>query len=333
MVDIQWLQGRNMLVVTGANGFIGSALVWDLNQAGYTDIIAVDTVTPNERSEPLKNSKYKKFIHTDELLPFLKDDSNDIQCIFHMGACSSTSEMNREYLKTNNTEYTQHLFEYCTNKNISFIYASSGAVYGDGKNGFNDTTNADSFKPLNPYGESKINFDSWVEKQSSTPPQWYGLRFFNVYGPNEYHKGEMSSVVYKAFLQINESGQLKLFKSNHPNYADGEQMRDFVYVKDITRWMIELFQKKSIASGIYNMGYGEARTWVDLAKNVFVGMNKDFKIEWIEMPDKFKNQYQYFTEADISKLKAQGLSSPQWPIEKGVLDYVTQYLMTEDPYL
>lgn len=325
-----------MFVVTGANGFIGSALVWDLNKMGITNILCVDPASIKQRPEPLNNASYSKFTDEKDFLKKVLDrDSslNSIKAIFHMGACSSTTEMDTEYLRVNNTEYTQHLFEYCAENDIPFIYASSGAVYGGGEHGFDDKTDNEVFKPLNPYGDSKLNFDKWVVKQTTTPTHWYGLRFFNVYGPNEYHKGEMSSVVFKAFKQIRETAKLKLFRSHNKNYEDGKQLRDFVYVKDITRWMIELYENKNAKSGIYNLGYGQARTWLDLATNVFKNMNKELNIDWIDIPIHIRHQYQYFTEANISKLKEQGLSTPQWTIEKGVEDYLQNYLLTDDPNL
>ena len=323
-----------MIIVTGANGFIGSAMVWELNQSGIDDIICTDTVRPEDRPELLKGLKFRQFVHTDEVLPLLRESSllKDCQAIFHMGACSSTLEKNVDYLRVNNTEYTQHLFELCTLHNVPYIYASSGAVYGGGENGFDDRTPPDTFSPLNPYGASKLNFDKWVVQQATTPDSWYGLRFFNVYGPNEYHKGPMSSVAYKAFKQINETGRLKLFRSHHPDYKDGEQKRDFVYVKDITRWMLELLNKPDTANGIYNMGYGEARTWLDMAKGIFACMDRTLDIDWIDIPEDLRKQYQYFTEAKMDKLKDQDLSLPHWPLEKGIEDYIKKYLLTAHPH-
>ena len=324
-----------MVIVTGANGFIGSALVYDLNQNGVSDILCVDTITPQQRPAPLKHLKYTNFIKTDEFFSYLDQSKDTIECIFHMGACSSTTELDVEYLKKNNTDYTHHLFLYCRDQNIPFIYASSGAVYGDGSMGFSDNTPPETFKPLNPYGWSKLNFDVLALKEKSPPHRWYGLRFFNVYGPNEYHKlnDDMCSIVYKAYLQIQKSKKLKLFRSHHPDYKDGEQMRDFVYIKDITRWMIELWQTPSITSGIYNLGFGEARTWIDLASIIFESLNEELTIDWIDIPDGLRQRYQYFTEANISKLKSQGLSLPQWPIEDGVKDYILNFLNFNERHL
>lgn len=323
-----------MFVVTGANGFIGSVMVWELNQAGYTDILAVDSVSREERPEPLKKVKIADFISSDQLFDYLSPERcQDIECIFHMGACSSTTETDEEFLKRNNTEYSQKLFEICRDAQIPYIYASSGAVYGNGSLGFSDQKDPAQYKPLNLYGWSKANFDVWATRQDKTPPVWYGLRFFNVYGPNEYHKGPMRSVVHKAFEQIKDNGQLKLFRSHRSDYEDGKQMRDFVYVKDITRWMLELYKDQKAESGIYNMGYGQARTWLDLAENVFTNMKQPFKIDWMDIPENIRDQYQYYTEAEMGKLLSQGLSEPQWPLEKGIKDYVSNYLMSEDPFV
>jgi ADP-L-glycero-D-manno-heptose 6-epimerase len=250
-----------------------------------------------------------------------------------MGACSSTTETDEEYLKRNNIEYTQKLWEFCARKGKPYIYASSGATYGDGKLGFDDATPPETFKPLNLYGWSKLKFDIWAMQQTQTPSRWYGLRFFNVFGPNEYHKGEMSSVAFKAFNQIRETGKLKLFVSHNPDYKDGEQLRDFVYVKDITRWMWEIMNKPAMKSGIYNMGYGKARTWLDLAKATFQATGKPMQIDWIQVPANIRDQYQYFTEAKMDRLMGQGLSKPEWPLEKAIPDYVNGYLKAKDPYL
>lgn len=328
-----------MIIVTGSNGFIGSALVWELNQSGREDIVCVDTVSLNERAELLHKRRFQKFLLKDQIWSFLETPEaiSSVETIFHMGACSSTTELNVEFLNENNVEYTRRLWNWCTQHKKKFIYASSGAVYGDGSKGFDDNTPPSEFKPLNPYGESKAAFDRWAVQQKATPPVWLGLRFFNVYGPNEYHKGDMSSVVFKAFGQITKTGQLKLFRSHHPDYEDGKQMRDFVYVKDVTRWMHELMLKNDVRSGIYNMGFGKARTWLDLASAVFSNMGKEMKIEWMDVPEDMRPRYQYFTEAKMDRLLGLGLSAPQWPIEKGVADYVKNYLakstMGQDSFL
>lgn len=322
-----------MIIVTGANGFIGSAMVWQLNQEGFTDIVAVDSVSLSERNL-LKKLKTSQFLLKNEIWPFLDSAAQDGKphWIIHMGACSSTTETNWEFLKENNLEYSQKIFQWCARHQVNLIFASSAATYGAGENGFDDTTAPEKLKALNLYGESKGQFDRWTLNQSSTPPHWYGLKFFNVYGPHEYFKDSMASLVFKAYHQVKNTQELGLFKSHHPDYKDGEQVRDFIYVKDVTRWMVELMNKKP-ANGIYNMGFGQPRTWLDLASAVFSSMQKPLKIRWMDVPLNIRDQYQYFTQAKMDKWKSQNLSPAQWPLEKAVKDYVTNYLSQEDPYL
>lgn len=327
-----------MVIVTGANGFIGSAIVWQLNQKGIPVLACVDTVSTTERPELLAKKKFSRFLLKDQIWNFLElpETIQNTTWVVHMGANSSTTETNWEHLYENNTMYTQRLFEWCAKHKKGFIYASSAATYGAGELGYSDETDSEKLKPLNLYGESKVLFDRWaikhVNAKDTTPPNWYGLKFFNVYGPNEYHKGPMSSVAFKAFHQIKDTGSLKLFNSYNPQYKDGEQMRDFVYVKDVTEWIVELMGQKP-KSGIYNMGFGKARTWNDLASSVFSAMEKQKNIQYTDMPENIRGQYQYFTEANMNKWLAAGMSAPKWSIEKGVGDYVKNYLMQKDPYL
>ena len=320
-----------MFIVTGANGFIGSQMVHFLNTKGITNIICIDSVTPLQRPQPLATCDYSEFMQPAQIFDYLKNSGDEVQCLFHMGACSDTQEMNIQFLHENNTEYTNQLFQACCKlPQCTFIYASSGAIYGQGDKGFSDSTPPDQFEPLNPYGWSKLNSDIWILEQLKKPQRWYGLRFFNVYGPNEYHKKDMRSVVHKAYHQIIASGKLKLFKSYSPDYADGKQMRDFIYVKDVTEWMWQIYLNKNLPSDIYNMGYGRARTWLDLAKAVFDSLNKQLNIECIDMPETLRPRYQYFTEAKMKKFLAQGMPSPKWSLEEGVEDYVKNYLQKGD---
>jgi ADP-L-glycero-D-manno-heptose 6-epimerase len=322
-----------MIIVTGANGFIGSAMIWQLNQAGIEDIIAVDSVNLKSRNL-LQKRKYSHFYEANELWSFLttEDTRKKLTWIIHLGACSSTTETNWDFLYANNFQYSQRIFEWCAQNQKNLIYASSAATYGSGENGFDDSFNSEKLKPLNLYGESKVIMDRWAVKQKATPQHWYGLKFFNVFGPNEYEKGDQASVAFKAFHQIQKASELGLFKSYNPQFGDGEQLRDFIYVKDVTRWMSELMLKKPV-SGIYNMGFGQARTWLDIANALFKAMDKDLKINWLEMPENIKNQYQYFTEARMQKWKQAGLSEPEWPLDKAIDDYVKNYLSQTDPWL
>ncbi len=327
-----------MIIVTGANGFIGSAIIWELNQSenngGIKDIIAVDSVDLTTRPEPLKKRQFSRFLSKDQLWDFLSlaETQKSVNLVIHMGANSSTTETHWEHLYENNTFYTQRLFEWCAHYEKDFIYASSAATYGAGELGYSDSTDPEQLRPLNLYGKSKNIFDQWVKRQTKTPPHWYGLKFFNVYGPNEYHKGPMASLVYKAYHQIKIDHQLKLFKSYLPQYKDGEQMRDFVYVKDVTAWILELSKKKP-TNGIYNMGFGQARTWLDLARPIFKSMEINQNVQFIDMPENIRHQYQYFTEANMKKWFSAGMSTPRWSLEAGVKDYVENHLLQLDPNL
>ncbi len=325
-----------MIIVTGATGFIGSAFVWNLNHIGIENIVCVDDYGTGEKWRNLSKRRFFDFVKIEDIQPFLEKNSKEIEWIIHMGANSSTTETDGDAIFKSNYEYTKNLFEWCTKNNKHFMYASSAATYGDGRLGYDDNTASSELKPLNLYGYSKVLFDRHFEMkrqlEQKLPPTCIGIKFFNVFGPNEYHKGDMSSVVFKSFHQIQKNGGIKLFKSHRQEFRDGEQMRDFVYVKEVTHWMQQLMDKKNI-HGIFNMGYGKARTWLDLSTQVFKNMNKPVKIDYIDIPENLRDKYQYFTEAKISKLVELGLDAPSWNLEKGIQDYVQNYLLKEDPYL
>jgi ADP-L-glycero-D-manno-heptose 6-epimerase len=324
-----------MILVTGASGFIGSVLARDLNEIGKENLILSD-LHPKDNHPNLKNIKYEKYLSAFDMWECPKD-LDSLSCIFHMGACSSTTEMDKDYLKKVNSDYTKILFELATKLQIPFIYASSAATYGDGEKGYSDNhSEVSKFLPLNPYGQSKQDFDIWIlQKQNvkETPPFWAGLKFFNVYGPNEYHKGEMRSLVHKAFGQIKETGKVKLFKSYKENFKDGEQLRDFIYVKDCSKAMIDMMSvNDSSKSGIYNLGTGAARSFVDLVKPVFAELGKETNIEFVDMPESIKNQYQYYTRAEMQKFETLLPHFQFSSIEDGVKDYVRNYLNKENPH-
>jgi len=327
-----------MYIITGAAGFIGSVLVHHFNQLGVTDLLLVDYMESGDKWLNLRDLKFSGIIQPDELWDHpVWTKATQIKGVFHMGACSDTTEMDMDYLYDNNTLYTNLLFQVCAKKKVPLVYASSAATYGDGDLGYEDDhKKIAKLKPLNKYGWSKQLSDEWALKQKQTPPCWFGVKFFNVFGPNEYHKGKMSSVVYHGFKQISADGEVKLFKSHREGYVDGGQKRDFVYVKDVCRAMIELMnagKKKKTLSGIYNLGTGEARTFADLARATFAGMGKKANIRYIDMPENLRAQYQYFTEADMKKLKKALPKFKFMGLEAAVADYVQNHLMKKHPYL
>lgn len=325
-----------MIVVTGGAGFIGSALIWALNEAGHKQIVSVDQLGEGEKWRNLVKRDIAYNLEIDELFPWLETYGKEVSAIFHMGACSSTTEKDADYLMSNNFHYTQKLWQFCTVHDVPFIYASSAATYGAKESDFfDDHELVGSLLPINKYGWSKQLFDRWAIAQKSSPSHWYGLKFFNVYGPQEYHKGSQASVVFHAYPQIKHQGSLKLFKSYKEGFEHGEQLRDFVYVKDVVSVMKHLLDNKSKAkSGIYNLGTGEARSFADLGRAVFQSLNKESQFNWIEMPDNIKNQYQYYTKADLKRLREDaGYKAEFTKLEEGVKDYVCNYLNAEDPYL
>lgn len=324
-----------MILITGGAGFIGSVLAKQLNTLGHTDLVIVDKLEDSTKWKNLRGVKYLEYIHADELFNGDYDDLiGETDLVFHMGACSSTTEKNMDFLMKNNVAYSQALFRFAATKNIPFIYASSAATYGAGELGYDDNHNdIPKLMPLNPYGYSKQLFDEWVLKEEAKPDHWFGLKFFNVYGPNEYHKEDMRSLVHKSFEQIKSAGKVKLFKSYKPDFKDGEQLRDFIYVKDVVRAMIELADpEKAPHSGIFNLGTGQARSFLDLTKATFKAMGINPNIEFIEMPEALRGQYQYYTQAHARKL-LQALPGFEFSsLEAGVHDYVQNHLMKENPH-
>ena len=330
-----------MIIVTGAAGFIGSAVVWQLNQLGIDDILISDKLKMEEKWCNISKTSYYDWIDRDELFDFLYKTNIKIEAIIHMGACSATTEKDADFLMKNNYEYTKKLWNYCTEKQIKFIYASSAATYGDGEKGYDDNISLEeheNLRPLNKYGYSKKIFDVWALKQEKTPKIWAGLKFFNVYGPNEYHKGRMASMIFHAYNQYNETGDVKLFKSHKDGYRDGEQLRDFVYIKDVTKVIVFMLginnENTVMQNGIYNLGTGKARSFYDLAKITLecMGGSKD-NIKFIPMPEDLRGRYQYFTEAKMNKLIKNGYTESFYSLEDGVRDYVINYLLKEDKYL
>lgn len=323
-----------MIIVTGGAGFIGSAFVWRLNREGIKDIIIVDQLGTDDKWKNLVGLTFTDYIHKDEFIEMAIADEVpfEVSSVVHMGACSSTTERDADYLWENNYLYSREVADWALRHNARFIYASSAATYGDGSSGFSDDHEIISrLKPSNMYGYSKQVFDLWVLK-NKLEKKMAGIKFFNVYGPNEYHKGDMVSVIYKAFHQIQETGKVCLFKSYKKEYPNGGQMRDFIYVKDCANVMWWLLENPSV-NGIYNLGTGKARTWNDLIAAVFSSMGRKTNIQYIEMPEPLRNQYQYFTQAQMDKLKKAGCHVNFSSLEDSVRDYVTNYLQNADPYL
>jgi len=319
-----------MIVVTGGAGFIGSAIVWRLNQLGKNNIIIVDELGTDEKWKNLVGLDYADYLDKDTFLQKIETGkiSQGISAIIHMGANSSTTEKDASHLMRNNYQYTKALALYSVKNDVRFIYASSAATYGDGTLGFDDANeNCMNLRPLNMYGYSKNLFDIYAYKNNLLK-DIAGIKFFNVYGPNEFHKADMRSIVHKAFGQILEKGVVKLFKSNHPDYPDGGQKRDFIYIKDAVNMVLFLLENKE-ANGLFNAGTGQARTWNDLITALFNAMDRPVKIKYIDMPENLVAKYQYFTEAKLDKIKKAGYSLPIGSLEDSVTDYVQNYLMKE----
>lgn len=328
-----------MIIVTGGAGFIGSNLLKNLEDAGHDDLVVCDWLESGDKWRNIAKRGLRDVVRPENLFSFLDRHANSIEIIYHMGAISSTTEMDNDLIVERNIRLTLDLWDWCTTHQVRFIYASSAATYGDGARGFEDVQGGAElakFLPLNAYGWSKHMVDRRISAilegaDGETPPQWAGLKFFNVYGPNEYHKGGQKSVVAHLFPQIQETGQAKLFKSYNPEYADGGQLRDFIWVGDCCDVMLWLADNPSV-SGLLNVGTGQARSFDDLAKSTFSGLKQDVKIEYIEMPEILRDKYQYFTQATVSKIKSLGYKKQFTPLEIGVERYVQDYLMKDDPY-
>ncbi|MBQ7267425.1 MAG: ADP-glyceromanno-heptose 6-epimerase [Synergistaceae bacterium] len=317
-----------MYIVTGGAGFIGSCIVRTLNDVGIKDVVIVDNIASTDKWINMRNKQYLKYVNKKDFLAELPSYEG-VEAVIHMGACSSTTERDFDYLWVNNFEFTKALWNYCAEKKISFIYASSAATYGDGSQGFDDRMDIDLLRPLNGYGYSKQIFDQWVKHQAkSFPKQHVGLKFFNVYGPNEYYKGSMASMIFHGFNQIKSDGEIRLFKSCNPDYEDGGQLRDFVYVKDICEVIKWLLNNRSV-NGLFNLGTGNAQSFRELAEATFHALGLEPNIKYIEMPENLQKKYQYYTKAEMSKLREAGYDKPFMNLEAGARDYVLEHLNKE----
>ncbi|MBE6346558.1 MAG: ADP-glyceromanno-heptose 6-epimerase [Lentimicrobiaceae bacterium] len=324
-----------MVVITGAAGFIGSVVAGELNNKGRNDLVLVDDFSKREKERNFINLKYDALVARNDFFTWFKDNHVDVDFVVHLGARTDTTEFDWNVFQELNVDYTKTIFSLCADYQIPMVYASSAATYGDGELGYDDSHEVvERLQPLNPYGRSKNEVDKWILKQQHQPPFWAGLKFFNVYGPNEYHKGRMASVIFHSFNQIKATGKVKLFRSHRPDFADGQQLRDFIYVKDIASviyFMISQQVNKStsqrVKSGLYNLGTGKARSFYDLAANTFKAMGKDVDIEFIDIPEDIRDKYQYFTEANMTKLREAGYDKEFTSLEDGVMDYVKNYLM------
>ena len=329
-----------MILITGGAGFIGSALVWQLNCENKQDILICDRFRTNDKWKNLQHLKFSDFVTPENLFALIEKNKFPLTDIIHLGACSNTVEKDMDFLYENNVKFSQKLWSLSLEQKAKFIYASSAATYGDGSNGFDDQEDKiKKLRPLNKYGYSKQLFDEWVLKQNNKPSLWVGLKFFNVFGPNEYHKGSMASVLFHSVSQIKKYGFAKLFKSEKIEYLDGEQLRDFFYVKDVTK-VISFLMRKKPASGIYNLGSGQANTFKNIITYAFQALNKKVKIEYIPMPDHIRDKYQYYTQAKMNKLlgfipQTSGDHYDQkfYSLKDAVSDYIEEYLTKDDPYL
>lgn len=326
------MEENKTILLTGAAGFIGSYLLGYLNRKGYEQIIIVDDFSRADKESNFNTKKFIAKVEREELFTWLTKENTVIDFVFHLGARTDTTEFDYAVHQKLNVAYSKKIWNYCTEKEIPLVYASSAATYGSGELGYSDSHEiVEQLKPLNPYGISKNEFDKWALVQNICPPSWSGLKFFNVYGPNEYHKGRMASVIFHSFNQVQATGKVKLFKSHRPDFADGQQLRDFIYVEDVAKVCFWLMIN-TVASGLYNLGTGKARSFEDLVKATFAGMDKQPVIEYIDMPEDIRDKYQYFTEADMTKLIAAGYNQPFFSLEDGVNDYVRNFLLQKAYY-
>jgi ADP-L-glycero-D-manno-heptose 6-epimerase len=335
---------NSFILLTGAAGFIGSYMLGYLNKQGYNKIIIVDDFSDEDKWFNFDDKKFITKVERDELFDWLWSANPEIEFVFHLGARTDTTEFDYAVHEKLNLDYSKDIWDYCTLKQIPLVYASSAATYGSGEFGYKDSHDIlDKLQPLNPYGVSKNEFDKWALQQTTHPPCWAGLKFFNVYGPNEYHKERMASVIFHSFNQIKSTGKVKLFKSHRPDFKDGQQLRDFIYVDDVASvcyWLMETLRQaqgdslpnEALLSGLYNLGTGKARSFDDLVKATFAGMGKEPVIEYIDMPEDIRDKYQYFTEADMSKLLAAGYKKSFYSLEEGVGEYVKNYLLKKEYY-
>jgi len=326
------MQKDEMIVVTGAAGFIGSCLTGFLNALGFENIVIVDEFSREDKSPNLEGKQFAYKIEREEFFYWLKNENPPIASVFHLGARTDTTEFDYSVHEKLNVVFSKNMWNYCTEKQIPLVYASSAATYGAGEFGYDDNHNIiEKLQPLNAYGISKNEFDKWALLQNDAPPAWFGLKFFNVYGPNEFHKARMASVIFHSANQIKASGLVKLFKSHRPDFKDGQQLRDFIYVKDLLKVAVWLMENQP-ASGLYNLGTGIARSFEDLVKATFAALDVELNIEFIDMPEDIRDKYQYFTEANMSKLRAAGYKDDFYTLETGVDDYVRQYLSMNKYY-
>lgn len=316
-----------MIIITGAAGFIGSCLIQKLNDEGFYDLVLVDDFSNEIKNKNFEGKRYSKQVDREVFAEWLHENHLHVQFVFHIGARTDTTEMDVKLFNQLNLDYTKTIWNICTEFGLPLVYASSAATYGLGEQGYDDDeSKIPVLKPLNPYGDSKNDFDIWALKQEKKPYFWAGLKFFNVYGPNEYHKGRMASVIFHTFNQIKKTGAMKLFQSHNPDFKDGEQMRDFVYIKDVVNVLYFLMHHRK-DSGIYNLGTGKARTFLDLATQTFHAMDTPVSISFVPTPEDIREKYQYFTEANMEKLRSIGYSLDFYSLEEGVEDYVKNYLV------